>query len=169
MPNAVKKVGIFEPPTKPKITKEMKATMAKSGLDSAAQKKALEDQLTAAKAKYLEDMAQWNEKPQTEPQTVEALKSDLEEFKASVPKRKEEIEKTYNVLVFAVTHEYLEFGECYDFLYVSDYKSEWKYALLPQRNTFYARAYVWNKTDDNCSEFGTIGICSFGGGIKRVA
>ncbi len=95
MPNAVKKVGIFEPPTKPKITKEMKANMAKSGLDSAAQKKALEEQLTAAKAKYLEDMAQWNEKPQTEPQTVEALKSELEEFKASVPKRKEEIEKTY--------------------------------------------------------------------------
>lgn len=79
-----------------------------------------------------------------------------------------EIEKTYKVLVYAVTHEYLEFGECYDFLYVSDYKSEWKYALLPQRNTFYARAYVWNKTDDFCSEFGTIGIRSFGGGIKRV-
>ena len=26
-----------------------------------------------------------------------------------------EIEKTYKVLVYAVTHEYLEFGECYDF------------------------------------------------------
>ena len=79
-----------------------------------------------------------------------------------------EIEKTYKVLVYAVTHEYLEFGECYDFLYVSDYKSEWKYTLLPQRDIFYARAYVWNKTDDFCSEFGTIGIRSFGGGIKRV-
>ena len=79
-----------------------------------------------------------------------------------------EIEKTYKVLVYAVTHEYLEFGECYDFLYVSDYKSEWKYAILPQKDTFYCYAYVWNKTDDNCSEFGTIGIRSFGGGIKRV-
>ena len=79
-----------------------------------------------------------------------------------------EIEKTYKVLVYAVTHEYLEFGECYDFLYVSDYKSEWKYAILPQKDTFYCCAYVWNKTDDNCSEFGTIGIRSFGGGIKRV-
>ena len=79
-----------------------------------------------------------------------------------------EIEKTYKVLVYAVTHEYLEFGECYDFLYVSDYKSEWKYALLPQGNTFYAYAYVWNVDDDFCSEFGTIGIRSFGGGIKRV-
>ncbi len=79
-----------------------------------------------------------------------------------------EIEKTYNVLVYAVTHEYLEFGECYDFLYIPDYKSEWKYALLPQKDIFYSYAYVWNKTDDFCSEFGTIGIRSFGGGIKRV-
>ena len=79
-----------------------------------------------------------------------------------------EIEKTYNVLVFAVTHEYLEFGECYDFLYVPDYKSEWKYTLISQKDIFYSYAYVWNKTDDNCSEFGTIGIRSFGGGIKRV-
>ena len=79
-----------------------------------------------------------------------------------------EIEKTYKVLVYAVTHEYLEFGECYDFLYVSDYKSEWKYALIPQKDIFYSYAYVWNKTDDFCSEFGTIGIRSFGGGIKRI-
>lgn len=35
-----------------------------------------------------------------------------------------EIEKTYKVLVYAVTHEYLEFGECYDFLYIPDYKNE---------------------------------------------
>ena len=79
-----------------------------------------------------------------------------------------EIEKTYNILVYAVTHEYLEFGECYDFLYIPDYKNEWKYALIPQKDIFYAYAYVWNKTDDFCSEFGTIGIRSFGGGIKRI-
>ena len=79
-----------------------------------------------------------------------------------------EIEKTYNVLVYAVTHEYLEFGECYDFLYIPDYKNEWKYALIPQKDIFYSYAYVWNKTDDFCSEFGTIGIRSFGGGIKRI-
>ncbi len=79
-----------------------------------------------------------------------------------------EIEKTYNVLVYAVTHEYLEFGECYDFLYIPDHKNEWKYALIQQKDIFYAYAYVWNRTDDFCSEFGTIGIRSFGGGIKRV-
>ena len=30
-----------------------------------------------------------------------------------------EFEEKHNVLVYAVTHEYLEFGECYDFLYIS--------------------------------------------------
>ena len=79
-----------------------------------------------------------------------------------------EIENTYKFLVYAVTHKYLEFGEFYDFLYVPEYKSEWKYTLISQKEIFYSYAYVWNKTDDNCSEFGTIGIRSFGGGIKRV-
>ena len=35
--------------------------------------------------------------------------------------------------------------------------------------TFYIGAYVWNKDVEWYSEFGTIGIRSFGGGIKRVA
>lgn len=80
-----------------------------------------------------------------------------------------EFEEKYNVLVYAVTHEYTNFGECYDFLYIPDYKEEWDDILYPAGNGFYACAYVWNKTDDFCSEFGTIGIRSFGGGIKRVA
>ena len=78
-------------------------------------------------------------------------------------------EEKHNCLVYAVTHEYTEFGECYDFLYISDYEEEWDEMLYKQGRTFYAYAYVWNKTDDCCSEFGTIGVCSFGGGIKRVA
>ena len=49
------------------------------------------------------------------------------------------------------------------------YEEEWDEMLYRQGRTFYAYAYVWNKTDDYCSEFGTIGIRSFGGGIKRVA
>ena len=31
-----------------------------------------------------------------------------------------EFEEKHNCLVYAVTHEYLEFGECYDFLFISD-------------------------------------------------
>ena len=55
------------------------------------------------------------------------------------------------------------------FLEVRCYEEEWNEMLYKQGRTFYAYAYVWNKTDDFCSEFGTIGVCSFGGGIKRVA
>lgn len=81
----------------------------------------------------------------------------------------QEFEKEHNCLVYAITHEFLEFGECYDFLFISDYEEDWDEMLYPQGNMYYVFAYVWNKTDDWCSEFGTIGIRSFGGGIKRVA
>ena len=61
-------------------------------------------------------------------------------------------------------------GEMYDFLIVSAYPEEWDDTLLPAGNdTFYAYAYVWNVTDDYCSEFGDIVVHSFGGGIKRIA
>ena len=80
-----------------------------------------------------------------------------------------EFEEKYNVLVYAVTHEYTDFGECYDFLYIPDYEEDWEDMLYREGKTFYTCAYVWNVDDDFCSEFGTIGILSFGGGIKRVA
>ena len=32
-----------------------------------------------------------------------------------------------------------------------------------------AYAYVWNKKDEWCSEFGDIIVQSFGGGIRRIA
>lgn len=84
--------------------------------------------------------------------------------------KQKEIEEKYNCTVFAITHEYAEFGECYSFLMVTDYKEEWDTILEKCRpNQFYAFSYVWNKTDDYLSEFGTIVIESFGGGIRRVA
>lgn len=83
-------------------------------------------------------------------------------------KKIKEIEQKHNCLVYAVTHEFTEFGECYDLLLVSDYKEEWDYELEKiSPNTYSAFAYVWNKDDEWCSEFGSIGIQSFGGGIKR--
>lgn len=81
----------------------------------------------------------------------------------------QEFEKEHNCLVYAVTHEFLEFGECYDFLYISDYEEDWEEMLYPQGNMYYVFAYVWNKDCEWCSEFGTIGIRAFAGGIKRVA
>ena len=80
-----------------------------------------------------------------------------------------EIEEKHNCTVYAVTHDFTEFGECYSFLLVTDYKEDWNYLLEKANNGFYAFAYVWNTEDDWCSEFGTVGIKSFGGGILRIA
>ncbi len=80
-----------------------------------------------------------------------------------------EIEKKNSCLVYAVTHEYTEFGECYSFLIVTNYKSEWKTLMWSEGNKHAAFAYVWNKDDDWCSEFGSVMVQSFGGGIKRIA
>lgn len=81
----------------------------------------------------------------------------------------ETFEKEHGCLVYAVTHEYTEFGELYDFLIVTDYEEEWDTLLEKTGRYYYAFAYVWNKDCEWCSEFGTIGIRSFGGGISRIA
>ena len=80
-----------------------------------------------------------------------------------------EIEKEYNCTVYAITHEYTEFGELYDFLIVTDYPEEWENLVYREGIDVFAFAYVWNKNDDICSEFGTVVLKSFGGGIKRIA
>lgn len=72
-------------------------------------------------------------------------------------------------LVYATTHELLEFGECYSFLVVSAYKEDEVDVNLEMvnSNAFYVFAYVWNKDAEECSEYGTIGVQSFGGGLRR--
>ena len=87
-----------------------------------------------------------------------------------VEKKMREIEKKYDCVVYAITHEYLEFGECYSFLIVTDYEEEWSELVSSAgRDTYYAFAYVWNKDVEYCSEFGSIGVRSWGGGLCRVA
>ena len=83
-------------------------------------------------------------------------------------KKIKEIEENYNCVVYAITHEYTEFGELYDFLIVTDYEEEWDNLLEKSGNHYFAFAYVWNKDDDYYSEFGTITLSSFCGGIRRI-
>ena len=83
-------------------------------------------------------------------------------------KKVKELEEEHNCLVYAITHEYTSIGEMYSFLIVTDYEEEWDTLLEKYGNQYYAFAYVWNKDDDNCSEFGTIALSSFGGGIRRI-
>lgn len=88
--------------------------------------------------------------------------------------KKKELEEKYNCTVYAITHEITEIGEFYDFLIVTDYKEEWNDLIglfkgkKDKNHTIYAMAYVWNKDDDYCSEFGDVIIQSFGGGIRRI-
>ncbi len=80
-----------------------------------------------------------------------------------------EIEKKFSCLVYAVTHEFTPFGECYSFLIVTDCRSEWKTLMYTEGSKHTAFAYVWNKDDDWSSEFGSVMVQSFGGGIRRIA
>lgn len=83
-------------------------------------------------------------------------------------KKMKELEQEYGCIVYAITHEFMEFGECYSFLIVSKYKEDWALSLNSDGKTHLAFAYVWNKTDDTCSEFGTVAVKSAFGGITRV-
>ena len=78
------------------------------------------------------------------------------------------IEEKYNCTVYAVTHDFAEFGELYNFLIVTSYKEDWDELLIGDNTTKYAYAYVWNKTDNDCSEFGTIVINKLYGGLRRI-
>ena len=80
-----------------------------------------------------------------------------------------ELEQQYDITVYAITHEFTEFGELWSFLYVSNNGSDNKYACVNSvGGDFICLAYVWNKTDDWCSEFGSVEVRSFGGGLMRI-
>ena len=48
------------------------------------------------------------------------------------------IEEKYNCTVYAVTHDFAEFGELYNFLIVTSYKEEWDELLVGDKPTKYA-------------------------------
>ena len=91
----------------------------------------------------------------------------IEDNEPELLKKIRAFEEETGSLVYAVTHEMFFFGECYSFLIVSKYEEEWEMTLSEVADG-YAFSYVWNKDDEICSEFGTIAVKSFGGGIARV-
>lgn len=86
-----------------------------------------------------------------------------------IEKKMREIEQKHNCTVYAITHEFTDFGELWDFLIVTDYPEEWEDTVYSYGNKHTLFAYVWNKSDEDCSEFGDITVQSFGGGIRRIA
>ena len=90
--------------------------------------------------------------------------SNEKELKAKI----KEFEEEHNALVYHVIRTMTNIGELYSFLYISDYEEEWDMdnASLEEG---YTLAYVWNKDDEWCSEFGEIGVRGKFGGIVRTA
>jgi hypothetical protein len=81
-----------------------------------------------------------------------------------------EVEKEYGVLVYALTHEWFEFGECWSMLCVSKSTESIEDCLMDtsKPNAFYTYSYVWNQDNDTLSEFGDIVVQSAGGGLRRI-
>lgn len=93
---------------------------------------------------------------------------DVSNYSEVVEKIKQ-VESDFGCLVYAVTHEYLTFGECYSFLVISNYEEDWQHSLRGDiLNGFMAFSWVWNKTHEDCSEFGYVMIQTGFGGIVRV-
>lgn len=69
--------------------------------------------------------------------------------------------------VYHLIHNITDFGELYNIFYVGTDKEEWEQDKQDLREN-YAFVYVYNNTDNWCSEFGTIGIRQNIGGLIRV-
>lgn len=89
--------------------------------------------------------------------------SDDAELNAKI----KDFEAEYNALVYHVIHTYTQFGELYSFLFISDHEEEWEMDNEDVKDG-YAIAYVWNKSDDWCSEMGSIVVQERFGGLVRV-
>lgn len=84
-----------------------------------------------------------------------------------------EVESKHDCLVYALTHEFCEFGETWSMLCVPrDVESIddclMAYINNTDYNSYYAFSYVWNKTEELFSEFGDVVVTCLGGGIKRI-
>lgn len=78
-------------------------------------------------------------------------------------------EETRQSLVYAVTHSYMLFGECYELLCVSPYSEDWDYIVrYSGRNSFWVNVYAWNVDDEDYSEMGSVNIINIDGGLGRI-
>lgn len=77
------------------------------------------------------------------------------------------IEIKYDILIYAVIHDYTAFGELYSCLCVTKDEEEWEYDR-EDLDSGIVFAYVINIDEEAFSEFRSIGVQSFGGGLKRV-
>lgn len=86
---------------------------------------------------------------------------------AELTAKVKEFENKNNALVYHVIHTPTMEMDMYNFLYVSDYDEEWEMDQSDIKDG-YVFVYVWNKTVDYFSEFGSIAVQGRFGGLVRV-
>lgn len=82
--------------------------------------------------------------------------------------RVDKFEKETGYLVYHVIENDAEIGRLITFLYVSTTTDEWESERKNLRDGC-PIGYVVNTDDENCSEFGSVGIKSLNGGVVRTA
>lgn len=90
----------------------------------------------------------------------------MEEYKV-LKEKIEWFQKKFNCLVYMVQKSYTLLGELYSFFYVSDNQNDWQFDLEDIEMGM-AYCYVWNKTHEEFSEFGSIAFGKAMGGVYRI-
>ena len=82
---------------------------------------------------------------------------EVQEKETELIKAINEFEKEYNAYVYHIVYSNTNIGQLYTMLYVSSHEEEWKNdrADIKEKQLY---AYVWNRTDNCCSEIGLVGI-----------
>lgn len=84
-------------------------------------------------------------------------------------KKISDIESEYDIFVYHVIHSITRFGELYSFLYInncySDFNKEFNHEMLDHS---IVKAYVWNRSDEICSEFGLVKVAEKNGALIRL-
>ena len=81
--------------------------------------------------------------------------------------RVRQFEKESGGLVYHVIQNYTDFGEMLSFLYVSKYQDEWPRDRVDLKEGI-PLVYVANLTDETCSEYGSICVKPYMGGVLRI-
>ena len=82
---------------------------------------------------------------------------EVQEKETELIKAINEFEKEYNAYVYHIVYSNTNIGQLYTMLYVSSHEEEWESdrADIKEKQLY---AYVWNRTDNCCSEIGLVGI-----------
>lgn len=81
--------------------------------------------------------------------------------------RVRQFEEESGGLVYHVIQNYTDLGEMLSFLYVSKYQDEWPRDRVDLKEGI-PLVYVANLTDEMCSEYGSIGVKPYMGGVLRI-